>query len=115
MRSSNTNSNLCLEIFTENSASLRHYQEQEACLRSGRPEHQRMLCVLQRAMTQELTSRQMDCIQGYYFQEQKMSQVADQLGINTSSVSRHLKRARARLARVMGYAFERLEDRGIES
>lgn len=115
MRSSNTSSNLCLDIFTENSASLQHYQEQEACLRSGRPEHQRMLRVLQQAMAQELTPRQMDCIQGYYFQEQKMSQVAEQLGINTSSVSRHLKRARARLARVMGYAFERLQGCNIET
>lgn len=74
-----------------------------------------MLTVLQRAMKQELTPRQIACIQGYYFEEQKMAEIADRLGIHTSSVSRHLKRARTRLARVMGYAFERLEGYGTES
>lgn len=109
MRSSNQNSNLCLDIFTENAASMQYYRDQEACLRKGRPEHQRMLRVLEQAMKQELTPRQIACIQAYYFEEMKMSEVAQRLGIDTSSVSRHLKRARERLARVMGYAFERLE------
>lgn len=110
-----THKNLCLDIFTENFASMQQYREKQGFLRHECPEHQRMLAVLRRAMEQELTPRQLDCVKYYYFQKCTMEDTAGQLGIVASSVSRHLKRARSRLARVMGYAFERLEGCEIES
>lgn len=94
---------------------MQQYQENENCLRRGVSEHQRMLRVLHQALGQELTPRQADCVRQYYFEEQRMVDIADNLGIHVSSVSRHLKKARSRLAQVMGYAFERLENRDTES
>ena len=102
--------NLCLDVFTENLASVRAYdQSQRAFLSKGRSEHQQILRVLRHAMDQELTQRQRDCVNQYYFEKRKMEDVARDLGVSTSAVSRHLKKARGRLARVMEYAFTRLE------
>ena len=63
-------SNLCLDLFTENLASLQEYQQRDF-LHSGRREHQKMLQILQRAMRYELTGRQMECVRLYYFEEKK--------------------------------------------
>ncbi len=104
--------NLCLDVFTENLASMQEWKHrQEALQHTGRPEYQEMLNVLAYAMQHELTKRQMDCVGMYYFEGVEMKEIANQLGINVSSVSRHLKRARQRLGVVMGYAFRRLEIR----
>lgn len=101
-------SNLCLDLFTENLASLQEYQQRDF-LHSGRREHQKMLQILQRAMRYELTGRQMECVRLYYFEEKKMREIAQELGIGVPAVSKHLKKARYRLSRVMAYAFQRLE------
>ena len=49
-----THKNLCLDIFTENFASMQQYREKQGFLRHECPEHQRMLAVLRRAMEQEV-------------------------------------------------------------
>lgn len=38
-----------------------------------------------------------------------MREIAQELGIGVPAVSKHLKKARYRLSRVMAYAFQRLE------
>lgn len=109
MRSGN---NLCLDVFTENQASMQEWERQQYDFEhTGRPEYQEMLKVLTYAMQRELTKRQMDCVRMYYFDKVEMKEIANRLGIDISSVSRHLKRARQRLGVVMGYAFRRFEIR----
>lgn len=101
---------LCLDVFTEGLASVREYDRmQQKLLQGSRSEHQQMLRVLQNAMRRELTQRQSDCVRLYYFEQRKMGEIADILGITLCSVSKHLKKARLRLSRVLEYAFERLE------
>ncbi len=91
----------------------------EACL--GRPdddpflpedsdaEYRRMLQTLSVVIANELTDRQQECVDLYYFEGKKMREIAAILGVQTPAVSRQLKKARARIERIFRYNFRRLE------
>lgn len=59
---------------------------------------------LRRAREQELTPRQRQLLELYYDQGLTIPQIAGELGLNRSTVSRTLSRARARLYRCLRYA-----------
>ena len=59
---------------------------------------------LRRAREQELTPRQREILALYYDRGLKMPQIARKLGVNRSTVSRTVKRARQRLYRCLRYA-----------
>ena len=71
-------------------------------------EHLRMCGALRRAMEGELTERQRDCLRQKYFEQKSVQEVAEIIGVTPPTVSKHLKKARERLRRVMGYSFSRL-------
>ncbi|MCI1956445.1 MAG: sigma-70 family RNA polymerase sigma factor [Oscillospiraceae bacterium] len=71
----------------------------------GDPEHARMLRALGKAAVGELTARQKECVGLHYREGKSVSEIAGRLGIRPSTVSLHLKKARAHLRRVMGYYF----------
>jgi RNA polymerase sigma factor (sigma-70 family) len=71
-------------------------------------ERERMLRTLRRAMEGELTERQRECVRLRYFDGKSVNEVADALGVTPPTASKHLKKARARLGKVMGYSFSRL-------
>ncbi len=52
-----------------------------------------------------LTDRQRECLELYYYQGNSMKQVAEILQIGEPTVSKHLKKARARLKTVLQYSF----------
>lgn len=54
----------------------------------------------------ELTQRQKECVSLYYYSGLTMAEIASRLGINKSSVSRAISRARARIERSMKYAMQ---------
>ena len=56
---------------------------------------------LRRAREQELTPRQREMVFLYYDRGLKMSQIAQKLGVNRSTVSRTVKRAKQRLYRIL--------------
>ena len=56
------------------------------------------------AVRQELTPRQRQMVTLYYAQGRTMAQIARQLGVSRSTVSRTLSRARSRLYRHLRYA-----------
>ena len=58
---------------------------------------------LGQAVLRELTLRQQEAVYLYYIRQMPMREVAEILGVDISTVSRTLKRARARLHRVLGY------------
>lgn len=67
----------------------------ERYLRSGndnKAEIQRMKVFLRKAMENELTDRQRQCLCEYYLNEKSMKQIAAELNIHPSAVSRHIKR-----------------------
>lgn len=65
---------------------------------------QRLLHNLSRAMTEELTTRQQEMLQMYYYEGLNMTQIAVRLGVNKSTVSRTLCRARRRLHHILQYS-----------
>lgn len=60
--------------------------------------------LLKTAMEQELTPRQRECVQLYFFQQLTMEEVGRQLGIGKATVCRHLQKSKRRLGRVLSYA-----------
>lgn len=62
------------------------------------------LPLLKRAIDQELTPRQRECVQLYFFRNLTMEQVGEELGIGKATVCRHLQKAKGRLSRALGYA-----------
>ncbi len=71
-------------------------------------EHRRMLRVLREAERGELTERQRECVRLRYGEGKSVGEVAECLGVTAPTVSKHLKKARARLAKVLGYYFPRV-------
>ena len=59
---------------------------------------------LRQARERELTARQRQILALYYDRGLKMSQIAQKLGVNRSTVSRTVKRAKQRLYRCLRYA-----------
>lgn len=58
---------------------------------------------LRRAREQELTPRQQQMLRMYFDDGQSMVEIAEMLGVNRSTVSRTLMRARRRLYRCLRY------------
>lgn len=61
------------------------------------------------AVEHELTSRQRACFERYYLQHKTMPQIAKELGVSPSTVSRHLRAARSRVrcfARYCAFGFK---------
>lgn len=58
---------------------------------------------LRRARQQELTPRQQQILTLYYDQGMNMTQIAQTLGVNCSTVSRTIRRAKQRLYRCLRY------------
>ncbi len=58
---------------------------------------------MHRAINTELTRRQRQLVSMYYIEQMPMQEIADELGLHISSVSRTLKRARERLKNSLSY------------
>lgn len=63
--------------------------------------------LLHRAVEEDLTERQRQCVQLYFFEGLTMEQAGMRLGLEKSTVYRHLERAKRRLSRVMKYSLSR--------
>ncbi len=72
-------------------------------------EHRRLLRALELAVRCELTARQRECLRLYYQEGETVTRIAERLGVGAPTVSRHLKKARARLRKAAGYCAPRLE------
>lgn len=55
-----------------------------------------------------LTARQKELVKMYYFDQMLMQDIADELGLHISSVSRTLKRARVRLGKTLKACYRTL-------
>ena len=70
---------------------------------TNRPERERMLRILKRAMKHELTERQRICLEKYYLEGLKMKDIALELNLSKSTVSRHIKSAERKLRNIASY------------
>lgn len=59
--------------------------------------------LLTKAIDEELTARQKEMVELYYLRQMRMVDIADELKVSVSTVSRTLKRGRARLRRCLKY------------
>ena len=64
----------------------------------------RLLRNLRKARVQELTPRQQEVLSLRYEQNMRITEIAQHLGLNRSTVSRTLRRAQERLRRCLQYA-----------
>jgi len=71
----------------------------------NREQLERLRRNLRLARLQELTPRQQELLTLYYEEEMTVPEIAQHLGINRSTVSRTLRRARERLRHYLQYAF----------
>lgn len=97
--------NLSLDLFGDycpvpslSKGFLNENQEEEQIKR------QRLLRTLRYAVEGELTEKQKICVRKYYFDNLSQKKIAEELGITEATVSRHLKKARQRLGRVIAYS-----------
>lgn len=59
--------------------------------------------ILHKAIQNELTERQRTCIMKYYYQEMKIKDIAAELGLNNSTISRHISSATRKLRKIAQY------------
>lgn len=62
-----------------------------------------MAASMRSAVDEELTPRQRQLVYMYYIDQMRMQDIADELGLHVSSVSRTLKRGRKRLKTCLKY------------
>ena len=60
--------------------------------------------LLRRAIGNELTDRQRDCVQLYYGERLTMQEIADELHLTRGTVCKHLQQASSRLAHAFQYS-----------
>ena len=58
---------------------------------------------VQRVIREELTELQREALLGYYFQEKTMTQIAQERGVNKSTICRTLHRAEEKLRKYLKY------------
>ena len=92
-----------MDSFTESMASVNYYNNLDTG--SEDPKYRKMVCLLKNIVDGELTEKQKRCIFLYYGEMMKMKDIADEMGICISSVSRHIKSARKRIEKTMIYYF----------
>ncbi|MGI6270658.1 MAG: sigma-70 family RNA polymerase sigma factor [Candidatus Howiella sp.] len=56
-------------------------------------------------MEEELTVRQREVVEDYYFKNMTVTEIAQKRGVNKSTISRHLKRARTKIKKCLKYGF----------
>lgn len=65
---------------------------------------------VRRAIDNDLTPRQKQLVYMYYLEQMRMQDIADELGLHISSVSRTIKRGRNRLKNCLRYGGRALID-----
>ena len=66
---------------------------------------ERLIRNLRLAREQDLTDRQRQMLKLHYDQQMSVTEISRQLGVNPSTVSRTLRRARERLRHALKYSF----------
>ncbi len=68
-------------------------------------QYERILRNLPKVIKSELTPRQRQMVEMYYFQRKNIPAIAKELGVNRSTVSRTLHRGMARIQKYLKYSF----------
>lgn len=96
-----SNNKLPLNEFTESLAGIIEYNQKDAP--TNEYEHRKLLQILSKVMLGELTKRQRECITMRYYKKLTVTQIACELGVGKSTVSRHITKAKERLHKILKY------------
>ena len=99
-----SNTKIQFTEFTESLASMIEYNKHFE--NTNFKEYKRLLNILSKAIIGELTDRQRECITMRYYQKLSVTEIAIKLNIGKSTVSRHIKKARIRLQKILDYYIE---------
>lgn len=92
-----------LDKFTESLISVSNYRN--SLTDNSDKNYEKMVSSIKNIIKGELTEKQRLCVLLYYGEKIKMKDIANKLGIDISSVSRHIKKAKERLKKTMEYYF----------
>lgn len=70
---------------------------------TNKGERRKMKTILKKAILTELTDVQRYCLIEYYVNQRKMKDIASELSLHPSTVTRHIKRAKEKLCHIAGY------------
>lgn len=68
-------------------------------------QRERLFRNLHKVMRDELTPRQRQMVEMYYFQKKNIPKIAEELGLNRATVSRTLNRGMGRIQKYLKYSF----------
>lgn len=90
------------------SCHIEHYPDLMTCFQgqTNRREREEYRRFLYRAIKTQLTHRQTQVMLLYYFEEKNITEIAQELGLNKSTVSRTLRRSLNRLTDLARLYFE---------
>lgn len=93
--------NISLTDFTESIAGIIEYNKQ--IQHTNKTEYNHLLKIMTKIISGELTERQKQCIVMRYYKNLTVTEIAAQLCIGKSTVSRHIKKAKLRLYKLLDY------------
>lgn len=96
-----SNNKLQLNEFTESLAGMLEYSK--TFERNNEYEYKKLLKILSKIIIGELTERQRECIVMKYYKNLTVTQIACDLGVGKSTISRHISKAKKRLHKVLKY------------
>ncbi len=70
---------------------------------TNKDERRKMKVILKKAMFTELTELQRFCLTEHYLKQRKMKDIAQELSLNPSTVTRHIHRAKEKLKHIASY------------
>ncbi len=87
--------------FTESLGGMIKYNQKLSS--TNEREYKKILNILSKAIEGELTDKQKKCIFLKYYKNLTVTQIACELGVGKSTVSRHIKKAKDRLHKLLAY------------
>ena len=95
------NTKLSLDEFTESIVGMMEYNKDLNF--TNESEYKQLLRILTKVIVGELTGRQQQCLVMRYYQNLTVTEIAIRLGIGKSTASRHIKKAKTRLYKLLDY------------
>lgn len=90
--------------FTDKLASVIAFRNSIEC-RENKDVKKKMLKLIEKVANGELTKRQKECLFMYYEKGMRMCEISDNLGICVSCVSRHIKKAKSKICKMLTYYY----------
>lgn len=91
-----------LDSFGEGLPSFEEFTSGE----SNKQQLKKIMKFMPEIIENELTEKQKLCVDLYYFKGMTLEEIASAYSVNPATVSRHLKRARTRIGKLLKYAID---------